>query len=381
MAPGSPSAEYSNLRLDVVEVAGGRALRAGGDWVIGNLSEVDASLRRLKDGGARIVNFDVSQVRRVDTAGAWLLHRAAALMPGGAKMTGAAPALADLISEVAKHDQPPPARPHHANAFVATVERMGAGVTSAMSASVALLAFTGLILGTAARMLSSPRRIRVTPIVHHIEAVGLNAVPIIALISFLVGAVIAFLAADILENYGTSIFSVDLISFAFLREFGVLLAAIMVAGRSGSAFTAEIGVMKGNEEIDAMRALGLDPVELLVLPRVLALLVSLPLLTVIADIMGLVGGAIADWLTLGLTPASFVNRFLEATKAKQFWVGLIKAPVFAYFIAMIGCFQGMKVTGSAESLGVRTTLSVVQAIFMVIVVDALFAIFFLQIHF
>lgn len=354
-------------------------LRAGGNWLVGDLQEADAALRQFKLERARFASVDVSQVLRVDTAGAWLLRRASAMTPGG--LTGCAPALADLIAEIAKHDHPAPKRPQHINAFVAIVERMGAGLASAWNASVALLSFTGLILSVAARVFTSPRRMRFTPIVHHIEAVGLNAVPIIALISFLVGAVIAFLAADILEDYGTSIFSVDLISFAFLREFGVLLAAIMVAGRSGSAFTAEIGVMKGNEEVDAMRALGLDPVELLVLPRILALLISLPLLTVIADIMGLVGGAIADWLTLGLTPSSFINRFLDATKTKQFWVGMIKAPVFAYLIAMIGCFQGMKVSGSAESLGVRTTLSVVQSIFMVIVVDALFAIFFLEIHF
>jgi phospholipid/cholesterol/gamma-HCH transport system permease protein len=382
VAEGPPKGNDRSARIEIAkDASGGLLLRASGDWVITGLGEADGAVRKLAAEGARANALDLAGVGRTDTAGAWLLHRLIELAPEHVAIRGLDPTLADLIVEITKHQQRVPDLPPRGNAYLEVVRRMGANVAAVGRGSVGMLGFNGLILATAARVALMPRRLRLISIVHHIEQTGLDAVPIIALINFLVGAVIAFLAGDILNNYGGSIFSVDLISIAFFREFGAILAAVMVAGRSGSAFTAEIGAMKGNEEIDAMRALGLEPVELLVLPRVIALLISLPLLTFLADMMGLLGGCMADWATLGLTPTSFINRLFDATAAKHVWVGLIKSPFFAWLIAMIGCYQGFKVTGSAESVGQRTTLSVVQSIFIVIVVDALFAIFFLEIHY
>ena len=205
------------------------------------------------------------------------------------------------------------------------------------------------------------------------------AVPIVVLLNFLVGAVIAFLGATVLQDFGASIFTVELVGFSFLREFGVLLSAILIAGRSGSAFTAQIGSMKAREEVDAIRTLGLDPVEVLVLPRLLALLVALPVLTVLAMLAGIVGGAAVCALSMDISPTMFVTRFQELDATRHFWVGISKAPVFAFLIASIGCLEGFKVSGSAQSVGTHTTSSVVQAIFVTILVDALAAIFFMEI--
>ena len=214
----------------------------------------------------------------------------------------------------------------------------------------------------------------------HLEQTGLDAVPIVVLLNFLVGAVVAFLGATVLKDFGASIFTVELVGYSFLREFGVLLTAIMVAGRSGSAFTAQIGSMKAREEIDAIRTLGLDPVEVLVLPRLLALLVALPALAFIAMLSGIVGGALVCALSMDISPTMFVTRFHDLAATRHFWVGMSKAPLFAFLIACIGCLEGFKVSGSAESVGTHTTSSVVQSIFVAILVDAMAAIFFMEIN-
>jgi phospholipid/cholesterol/gamma-HCH transport system permease protein len=210
------------------------------------------------------------------------------------------------------------------------------------------------------------------------EQTGLDAVPIVALLSFLIGAVIAFLGATALQRYGATVFTVDLVSYAFLRELAVLLTAIILAGRTASAFTAQIGSMKVGEEVDAMRTMGLDPMELLVLPRVLALMIVTPLLTFLAMLAGCVGGALVCWFALDITPSMFISVFQADTPLRYLWLGLAKAPVFAFLIAVIGCLEGFKVAGSAQSVGERTTSSVVQSIFLVIVVDALAALFFME---
>ena len=223
-----------------------------------------------------------------------------------------------------------------------------------------------------------PRRWRITSLVAHIEQTGLNAVPIVALLTFLVGAVVAFLGTTVLFDFGASIYTVDLVAFAFLREFGVLLAAILLAGRTASSFTAQIGAMKANEEIDAIRALGLNPVELLVLPRVLAMLISLPVLTFIAMVCGIIGGALVCSLELNISPRLFLTILQRDISLTHFLVGISKAPVFAFVIAVIGCLEGFKVSGSAQSVGEHTISSVVQSIFMVILLDALAALFFME---
>jgi phospholipid/cholesterol/gamma-HCH transport system permease protein len=224
--------------------------------------------------------------------------------------------------------------------------------------------------------LRHPSRLRLTSLVHHCQEVGLNAVPIVTLMSFLIGVVLAFQGAAQLRQFGAEVFVVDLIAISVLRELGILLTAIIVAGRSGSAFTAAIGSMKMREEVDALRTIGLDPVAILVLPRVLALILMLPALGLIADMAGLLGGAVMSWIDLGVSPAVFQNRLTSNTDVWHFAVGMIKAPFFALIIGIIGCFEGLKVGGDAESLGRLTSTSVVLSIFMVIVVDAMFSIFF-----
>jgi phospholipid/cholesterol/gamma-HCH transport system permease protein len=239
-----------------------------------------------------------------------------------------------------------------------------------------LLSLLGAVMAKLAGLLVRPWRLRLTSLVHHMEATGLNAAPIVSLMAFLIGVVLAFQGATQLRPFGAEVFVVDLIAISVLRELGILLTAIIVAGRSASAFTAAIGSMKMREEVDAMRTLGLDPVEVLVLPRILALIITLPILGLIADLMGLLGGATMAWINLNVSPGMFQARLLEGTDAWDYAVGLIKAPFFALIIGLIGCYEGLKVEGTAESLGRLTSRSVVLAIFMVIVVDALFSIFF-----
>jgi phospholipid/cholesterol/gamma-HCH transport system permease protein len=268
-------------------------------------------------------------------------------------------------------------RPRDAG-FVVMLERIGRGMGSFWKQTLKLLGFIGITLQGFASTAFRPRHWRATAVVAQIEQTGLDAVPILALLSFMVGAVVAFLGSTALASYGASIFTVDLIGFAFLREFGVLLTAILLAGRTASAFTAQIGSMKAREEIDAIRTLGLDPIELLVLPRVLALLVSLPLLTFIAMIAGIVGGGVVCLAVLKMSPSMFLSMLQQDMSLTQFLVGMGKAPVFAFMIGVIGCMEGFKVSGSAQSVGEHTTSAVVQSIFVVILLDALAALFYME---
>ena len=258
------------------------------------------------------------------------------------------------------------------------LSRIGCAVDKLWQDSLKLLGFIGLILQTLARNLFHPKQWRITPVVAHIEQIGLNAAPIVVLLTFMVGAVVAFLGATVLANFGAGIFTVDLVAFSFLREFGVLLTAILLAGRTASAFTAQIGSMKANEEIDAIRTLGLDPMDLLVLPRVLALLIALPLLTFLAMMAGILGGAVVCIVSLGISPDMFISLLHSDIGVQHFLVGMVKAPFFAFLIAAVGCLEGFKVAGSAESVGEHTTSSVVQSIFIVIVLDAVAALFFME---
>jgi len=357
------------LRLD----ANGRAVAAG-DWTIACAPALGKRIDEAKRRGA--AGVDASGVSRLDTAGAELLLDLAGKREG---ITGLEASRAALLDAVAKAQTTAVAKPlPQTEGIVALLARTGAAVENIWDDAVALVGFIGLMLATIARVLPNPRRWRVTSLFFHIEQTGLDAVPIVALLSFLVGAVVAFLGATVLRDFGASVFTVELVGYSFLREFGVLLTAILIAGRSGSAFTAQIGSMKAREEIDAIRTLGLDPVEVLVLPRALALLVSMPLLTFIAMIAGIFGGAMVCVWSLDISPGMFLTRFHETAHARHFWVGMSKAPLFAFLIAAIGCLEGFKVEGSAESVGEHTTSSVVQSIFVVILIDALAAIFFME---
>jgi len=360
-------------------------LKATGAWIAAQLGEVDGPLRSFTERSeGRELVIDLGGIERMDTAGAMALQRT---MTFCTQRTEASrfentPDRVTPLLELARDNLAPcETEPPHGNGFVLMLNRLGRGVVDSYLHALQLLDFIGFTLVSAARSFTRPGRLRFTSIVHHMEEAGLDATPIVGLMSFLIGAVVAFMGAKVLRQFGAEIFVVELIGIAVLREFGVLLTAILLAGRSGSAFTAQIGSMKIREEIDAMRSLGLDPMEVLVLPRVIAMMAMLPLLAFIAAMLGLVGGGLVAWTTLGISPVLFLSRTQEIVVLSNFWVGLIKAPFFAFVIAIIGCYQGMQVAGSAESLGQRTTLSVVQSIFVVILLDAFFAMFFLEINF
>lgn len=376
-------AETGAAALSVSQDGQTLRLAAHGDWVVRSLGPVDAQLRALTIPRGVRAEFDLSDIDKADTTGAWLIERTRMAMDeaGSITLKGAPTALAQLLEQVGNAYAETETQPPKPLSLIASVEGLGRGLVESIQEGLHILSFTGRTIHSILRWTYRPKRIRVTPIVYHMEQVGLNAVPIIALISFLIGAVLAFLGSDMLREFGAQVYTVALVSFAFLREFGVLLTAIMLAGRSGSAFTAQIGSMKGREEIDAMSALGLDYVELLVVPRVVAMIICLPMLTFLADIMGLLGGGVVLFAFDGISPEQYFTRLENVTEIQHFNVGLIKSVFFAAAIAIIGCYQGLKVEGSAESVGQRTTLSVVQAIFTVIVLDALFAIYFIQIDY
>ncbi|MFP3944444.1 MAG: ABC transporter permease [Alphaproteobacteria bacterium] len=368
----------------MAERDGALTVSASGRWTVRHIAEVDEALRGIAANGRRAV-LDLSGIDRLDTAGAWMIERIRRrLSEEGMKvdLSGARPDHESLLRQVSVAYAPCDIVPAEENPYLALLRRIGRSVESSGREAVALFGFAGLVLTALVRSVIH-LRLRPTSLVYHMEQAGLNAVPIICLMAFLVGSVIAFLGASILEDYGVESLVINMLSYSILREFGVFLTAIMVAGRSGSAFTAQIGSMKGREEIDAMRTLGLDPVELLVVPRILALLIVVPLLTFLADIAGLVGGGLASWAALDVSPTYFLSRLRELiiTWPGDFWAGLIKAPVFGFLVGLIGCYQGFQVEGSAESVGNRTTLSVVEAIFVVIVFDAAFAAYFMIIDF
>ncbi|UBM25534.1 MlaE family lipid ABC transporter permease subunit [Pseudomonas sp. p1(2021b)] len=355
-------------------------LRIAGDWTLAHYAELKRESDQLRTQYGDDAIADLSQLGRLDTAGASLL----AELLGSERLSRCTSELPDASRALLKNvycsvqDYCIPVKEPERHVLLLLLERIGCAVATLWQDTRQLLGFIGLILETLARRALQPHRWRVTPVVAHIEQTGLDAAPIVALLTFLVGAVVAFLGATVLADFGATIFTVDLVAFSFLREFAVLLTAILMAGRTASAFTAQIGSMKANEEIDAIRTLGLNPIELLVAPRVLALLISLPLLTFVAMICGIVGGAVVCALSLGISPAMFLSLLQSDIGVQHFLVGLVKAPFFAFLIAAIGCLEGFKVTGSAESVGAHTTSSVVQSIFVVIVLDAVAALFFME---
>jgi phospholipid/cholesterol/gamma-HCH transport system permease protein len=363
---------------------GENVLRFTGDWTLPHFSELEAQLDALKPGLPETPDVDFNDVARIDTSGAGLI--AVALGPKCLQwlaehdrdvpheLRGLLDTVSDAVAEIYAHRPPPPRN----FGFVELLERIGDSVVHIWKLTMRLLGFIGMTLETLAETIWRPKRWRVTSLIYHMEQTGLDAVPIVVMLSFLIGAVIAFLGATALQRYGATVFTVDLVSYAFLRELAVLLTAILLAGRTASAFTAQIGAMKVGEEVDAMQTMGLNPIELLVLPRVLALVLVMPLLTFLSMIAGIVGGALVCWFALNISPSMFISVFRADTPIRYLWLGLAKAPILAFLIAVIGCLEGFKVHGSAESVGQRTTSSVVQSIFMVILVDAVAALFFME---
>jgi len=341
--------------------------------VAGVLPEIDAV------GGPGPITIDGSGIEGFDTAGAWAIASLCRRLKAEGvevRIEGLSPPHAQLLATVEAALPAEEAGPARRPGFILWLESLGQSVAESGTMVVELVSLLGAVLARLAGNLLHPGRMRIISLVSHMQQAGLDAVPIAALMAFLIGVVLAFMGAVQLRQFGAEIFVVDLIAIAVLRELGILLTAIIVAGRSASAFTASIGSMKMREEIDAMRTLGLDPVQVLVLPRVLALVITLPLLGVVANFAGLIGGATMAWINLGVSPGMFVVRLNDQIGVWHYLVGLIKAPFFAVVIGIIGCHHGLKVGGNAESLGRLTSASVVLAIFMVIVLDAIFAIFF-----
>jgi phospholipid/cholesterol/gamma-HCH transport system permease protein len=359
------------------------SLRVSGDWTLAHYHDLRQQTSALFGKYDASTPVDLTCLRTLDTAGASLLvellgaDRLGRLAVGAPDLPTASRALLQTIQS-ALHDFCAPVKDPEETVSVELLMRIGRAVDTIWQDTLQLLGFVGLILETLALTVLRPKRWRTTSVISHIEQTGLDAAPIVALLTFLVGAVVAFLGATVLQKFGASIYTVDLVAFSFLREFGVLLTAILMAGRTASAFTAQIGSMKANEEIDAIRTLGLSPMELLVVPRVLAVLITLPILTFIAMLSGIIGGGVVCALSLDISPAMFLSLLQSDIGARHFLVGMVKAPIFAFLIASIGCLEGFKVTGSAESVGARTTSSVVQSIFVVIVVDAVAALFFME---
>ena len=354
-------------------------VRLTGRCRIHQANSLDQSLSGVAPRPAMAVRIDLAGVEDLDTAGAWVVHRTLKRLRDeghNVQLVNGRPALQTLLDLVAANHIPVECEPPGEPPLRAIVAHVGRASIEILHEARNLINFLGLTTLALARGLVMPWRIRWTALFNHMEQSGLNAVPIVGLISFLVGAVLAYQGAVQLRRFGAEIYVVNLIGVSMLREIAILLTAIIVAGRSGSAFTAAIGSMKVREEIDAMRTLGLDPMEILVLPRLIGLVLTLPLLVFFADIMGLAGGAIVSWIGLGISPGQFIERLSDAIPIWSFWIGIIKAPVFAFLIAMVGCYEGFQVEGSAESVGKMTTQSVVEAIFLVIIADAVFSILF-----
>jgi phospholipid/cholesterol/gamma-HCH transport system permease protein len=358
-------------------------VEAGGPWILRNLVRLDADcealLEALPRGAAGSAELVLDRLGGLDTAGAWRLHQLElGLIDRGYEVTwsGLDDARGLLVAEVRRVHAERAVDAPTANPWLRMIADLGEGTIQALDEGRHLLAFYGACLVTLGRVLRDPRRLRMTSLMHHLEHTCVRALPIVGLISFLIGIVLAYQGAEQLRWFGAEIYTINLLGVSVLREIGILLTAIVVAGRSGSAFTAQIGTMKINQEVDALRTMGLDPIEILVLPRIIALVIALPLLAFFADLMGLAGGGVMVVLALGIPPPQFLNQLDWAITPAMFVVGMVKAPVFAFLIAMVGCYQGLRVSGSAESVGALTTRSVVVGIFLVIVTDALFSIVF-----
>lgn len=349
-------------------------LKFTGNLTLLRVRKLSEDLEEL-DGDKLVV--DLSGVERMDTVGAWLVHKLE--RDRGAEIVGTTEEQQTLIDHVARADQPVKVHREYEPPFRLLMAEIGQATLTAGRTMYGLLGFFGALVISISNIIRHPRRFRFNAVVTRFDVVGVRALGIIGLMSFLIGIVVGQQGAVQLEQFGAEIYTINLIGRITVRELGTLMTAIMVAGRSGSAFAAQIGTMKITEEIDAMRTIGVSPIEALVLPRMIAAVVMMPLLAFYAMVMSLIGGGIYVWADLGIAPLTYIQRLQEVTPLTDLWVGLIKAPVFGMIIALAGCFQGMLVQGDSEEVGTRTTAAVVQAIFLVIILDAVFAIFFSQI--
>ena len=372
------------MGVEVRRDAQGLTLELSGEWGARELTDLEAELAAVDVHAARELRIATSGVTRLDLSGAWVLRefvRRARAAGAAVSFQGEPPDQLRLIDETLKD---PPATPAPVAPAAAAAEATGAlsliGRHAVAFGRDLVLGLAFLGRSTAVALASAGGRARLRPIsiARHVYDTGITAMPIVALIAFLISVIIAYMSAQQLRGLGADIYVVDLVAIGVLRELGVLLTSVIVAGRSGSSFAAELGSMKLNEEVDALTATAVNPYEVLVLPRLLGLAVALPLLTIIADLVGLTGGALLCRYLLDMPLTQYVSRVNYAISPSTFWVGLLKAPVFAVLIGMAGCFHGMQVRGSARELGRQVTQAVVQAIFLVILADALFAVLFMK---
>lgn len=373
------------MLLESQQTGDALTLRLSGGWCIDNVSRIESALAEFSVSGQRRVVVDCSKLAALDLSGAWLLHQRLEEVrrAGGAvEFSGEPPAHFRFIEEISTRDTvkvgggaEEPGSLRDALAWIGreTVQQ-GRQAKDAVG-------FFGRVAVTLTRSLRSARHLRLPSVARHVYETGIQAIPIVSLIAFLISVIIAYLSSQQLQQFGAEIYTVDLVAIAVLREMGVLLTAIIVAGRSGSAFAAEIGVMRLNEEIDALQSMGVDYYEVLVMPRLIGLMIVLPLLTIIADAMGLAGGALLSATLLDISLTQFIPRLQDALAPTTFWAGLVKAPVFALLIAMVGTYRGMQVRDSSRELGRLTTIAVVQSIFLVIFADAVFAVVFVELDF
>jgi len=377
--------------LEVRRSDEGLELELTGEWRALKFGAIDAALAGLDLAGARRIEISTTRLEVLDLSGAWRLHefiKQAQAAGMRIEFKGAPPDQLRLVDQTLKGAIPvcSQQRPRVPLSRLDEIELPALRSLTFLGRHAVLygtevlgdLAFLGRMTVTAAGALTSWKRLRPISIVRHVYDTGITAIPIVSLIAFLISVIVAYMSAQQLRNFGATIFVVDLVTIGVLRELGVLLTSIIVAGRSGSSFAAELGSMKLNEEVDALYATGVDPFEALVLPRVFGLVIALPLLTIIADVIGLAGGALLCRFLLNMPLTQYVTRVQESITQTTFWVGLVKAPIFAMLIAMAGCYRGMQVRDSSRELGRLTTLAVVQAIFLVIFADALFAVLFLE---
>lgn len=359
--------------------AQGPELVLSGDWTAMRLGEADAGIAEAVRGAPAGLSLNLRGVRRLDTAGAHAILQAVGADFDLARVAGRPESMRLLELVRAARTARPVVRREPHSLHELTV-RVGKGVVELAVDVGETMVFLGHLLVVVARAAANPRRIRAPALVGLMERAGFDAIPVIATTSFFIGAVVGLLGANMLQTFGAQVFTVELIGVAVTREFNIIITAVLLAGRSASSFAAEIGSMKMQQEVDAMRVLGVDPFEALVLPRFGALLLTIPLLTFVATIAGLFGGMVVTWAELGLSPHFFLQRMLDNVGPTHFWVALSKAPVMAAVIAGIGCRQGLEVGGDVESLGRRVTASVVHAIFAIIMIDAAFALMYMELN-
>jgi phospholipid/cholesterol/gamma-HCH transport system permease protein len=374
-----------NPTLEQVTLGATPALRASGQWTVHHAPALERLIERTEkaSGGNPGLVIDVSQISSLDTFGAWLIERLRrSLSRDGVEpqVAGLSENYASLVDEVRRVEPGAVGARRRGPTLTGMLDSIGRSVVEIGATLVALVSMLGAILVTLARVIRHPSRFRFTSMVHHLEQVCWRAVPIVLLITFLIGCIISQQGIFHFRKFGADVFVVDMLGVLVLRELGVLLVAIMVAGRSGSAYTAELGSMRMREEVDALRTMGFDPTEVLILPRVMALIIALPILAFLGAMAALYGGGLVAWGYGGVQPDAFLARLKEAISIDHFTVGMVKAPFMALVIGIVACVEGAAVKGSAESLGKHTTASVVKSIFFVIVMDGLFAIFFATIN-